>query len=74
MEVNKWKSFSPEVYTIFWKLELSDIELPSDMYKTQITAKEQQLAAIKGEKADAKKQRQALDTQIKDLQNEFKVQ
>ena len=62
------------MYTIFWKLELADIELPSDMYKTQITAKEQQLAAIKGEKADAKKQRQALDTQIKDLQNEFKVQ
>lgn len=72
LDTHKWKSFSPQVYAIFWQLELQDIELPTEMYKAQIAAKEQQQAAIRGDKDDNKRKRQALDSQVKELQNELR--
>lgn len=73
-EANKWQSFTPKIFALFWQLELQDLVLPRDHYEAQIQKKEREATRPRGqgETSDeqAKRERMA-ETQRKDLKHEL---
>ena len=42
-DTQHWSNFDKRIFAIFWQLELSDIQLPNEMYDELIKKKQQEI-------------------------------